>query len=314
MSVTLISHESDLDGIFSVAIALIKFPKANAFFLGYSTDSFFEIAKIINRHKRKDDITIISDLGFDDNFTELFEKTLNKSKNFSQIYWIDHHPWSDTAIKILDNYIHLGLDSSEKEKKCASEIMYETFLKENKIAETLSSLASSMDFFKKDQYVTPLSELIRYYNSFSNKNQMLYRLAKKASKGILWDVEMQSDYNYYSKLSSLAKEEAMKKMKIIKISKFNIAFVQSSQYIQNSLFSEEIFNLTKCDVIVFYDYDGKISIRRNTTEINCNDITANLQFGGGHKFAAGGMLEIIPKNINDVINEIEKAINKIEIK
>ena len=110
------------------------------------------------------------------------------------------------------------------------------------------------------------------------------------------------------------KGEAMKKMKIIKISKFNIAFVQSSQYIQNSLFSEEIFNLTKCDVIVFYDYDGKISIRRNTTEINCNDITANLQFGGGHKFAAGGMLEIIPKNINDVINEIEKAINKIEIK
>ena len=46
MRVTLFSHESDVDGIFSSAIGLIRYPQARTFFLDYSKESFM---KIINQ-------------------------------------------------------------------------------------------------------------------------------------------------------------------------------------------------------------------------------------------------------------------------
>jgi hypothetical protein len=46
MRVTLFSHESDVDGIFSSSIGLIRYPQARTFFLDYSKESFM---KIINQ-------------------------------------------------------------------------------------------------------------------------------------------------------------------------------------------------------------------------------------------------------------------------
>ena len=46
MRVILFSHESDVDGIFSTSIGLIRYPQARTFFLDYSKESFM---KIINQ-------------------------------------------------------------------------------------------------------------------------------------------------------------------------------------------------------------------------------------------------------------------------
>ena len=40
MKVTIFSHESDIDGVFSAAIGLIRYPQARTVFLGYGTENF----------------------------------------------------------------------------------------------------------------------------------------------------------------------------------------------------------------------------------------------------------------------------------
>jgi oligoribonuclease NrnB/cAMP/cGMP phosphodiesterase (DHH superfamily) len=97
-------------------------------------------------------------------------------------------------------------------------------------------------------------------------------------------------------------------MRIKQVKDIKVAFVQSSPFIQTSLFSEEVFQRTHADLAVFYSSEGKVSIRRNNERISCNDISANLQEGGGHKFAAGGIFRSNPTDVEAIIQELEMAI------
>ena len=144
-------------------------------------------------------IVIISDLGLsdDERVIDICNRTFAKTKASKwQVRWVDHHPWSKKALESLKPFIDIVLDESGK--KCAADLMYETFLRGNEIAATLARLAHAMDFFTNDQYLTPTSELIHYYRTFSDFYRRLTILAQKAAHGILWDVEMQEQYNKYA--------------------------------------------------------------------------------------------------------------------
>jgi len=108
-------------------------------------------------------------------------------------------------------------------------------------------------------------------------------------------------------------------------SRFKAAFIQSSPYIQNSLFAHEVFEKTDSDVVILYSSDNRESIRRNNNLISCRRIAQNLPEGGGHEFAAGARFksnpldrnEIIgarfksnPLDRNEIIGELEEAILK----
>jgi len=165
-----------------------------------------------------------------------------------------------------------------------------------------------MDYFKKDQYLTPVSELIRYYHNFTDSHDRLFDLAKKSSQGTLWDVDMQRDYKVYSKMRDSAKEQAFKTSRIKDVQDMKVAFVQSSPFIQNSLFSEEVFNKTGVDLVMFYSSDGRVSIRRNNNKVSCSDIASNLPCGGGHAFAAGGTFRSDPNDVESILSELEQAV------
>jgi oligoribonuclease NrnB/cAMP/cGMP phosphodiesterase (DHH superfamily) len=191
--------------------------------------------------------------------------------------------------------------------------MYERFLFENGYAKHLSKLAHTIDFFTKDRYITPLPEIIRYYLNFNDSYERLGKLAYKISKGILWDIELSEHYRIYESLRDSDKRQVLNDLKIKKIDDLNVVFVRSSPYIQTSLFSEEVFNLTNADVAIFYGKNGKISIRRNNDKIDCNEIALNLIDGGGHKFAAGGTIRSDPNKIEDIILEIEQTIHQVKL-
>jgi nanoRNase/pAp phosphatase (c-di-AMP/oligoRNAs hydrolase) len=167
-----------------------------------------------------------------------------------------------------------------------------------------------MDFFTKDQYLTPISELIRYYQTFPNFYERLSGLARKSAGGILWDVEMQGDYNDYSRLRDEAKAEVFATMQIRPAGRFKVAYVQSSPYLQSSLFSEEVFEKTGADLAMFYSVKGKVSIRRNNDAISCRAVAENLPEGGGHVYAAGATFKSDPADVPAVISELEAAVNK----
>jgi oligoribonuclease NrnB/cAMP/cGMP phosphodiesterase (DHH superfamily) len=313
MKVLLFSHESDVDGIFSASIGLIRYPQANPFFLDYTKESFMKIVDhiLLSKESPEKKLFIISDLGFNDNLLSLFKNSLidsNISRN--DVIWLDHHPWSKNTINEINPLVDLVLDESGN--KCASELMYEHFLLDNDYALNLAKFAHTTDFFIKDQYITPLPELIRYYLTFNDSHERLSNLALKISNGILWDIEMSKDYNKYELLRDDDKNKVLKELKIRKVDDLNVVFVRSTPYLQTSIFSEEIFNLTNADLAIFYGKNGKISIRRNTDKIECNAIAQKLKDGGGHKFAAGGTINTDPDNIDKIMSEIEQTIINIK--
>jgi len=310
----IISHESDVDGIFSASIALMRYPQGKPFFTSYGKENFLKISEILYNevvYSQGYGQVIISDLGLNDDLIELFEEIFTFLKsNLWSILWIDHHPWSDKAIEsaIKKGSVQLVLDKSEN--LCSSELMYEKFLKGNAIAEWLSKIAHSTDFFTKDQEIPPLPELIVFYKTFTDFYSRIAKLTNRISKGILWDTEMQKDYNQYVKLREQAKIETFNKIKLFETeNQLKVSLVPTSPYLQISLFSEEIFKKTNSDIAFFINKEGKVSIRRNNDIIHCNSIAKQLLEGGGHKFAAGGRLKSNPEDIDKVINELKIAIS-----
>ena len=316
MKVIIFSHESDLDGLYSATIGLMRYPQAMTVFLGYGIENFNKLGTFIHSATRYSSSSkevggkiIIADLGLNDELIETCRKIFSDaSSNAWKIMWVDHHPWSDQAIEAVRPFVEIVLDASGR--KCAAELMYETLLPGNIVAEKLASMAHTMDFFTNNQYLTPISELIRYYQTFPDFYYRLSDLASKSSKGILWDIEMQNDYNDYVRLREQAKEQVFASMQIREAGRFKVAYIQSSPYLQNSLFSQEVFSKTNTDLVMLYSTKGKVSIRRNNDAISCRSIAANLPEGGGHDYAAGATFKSDPSDTAAVISELQVAVTK----
>jgi oligoribonuclease NrnB/cAMP/cGMP phosphodiesterase (DHH superfamily) len=316
MKAIIFSHESDLDGLYSAAIGLLRYPQAITVFLGYGAENFNKLGNFIYSatHQYSSQCRcggggqiVIADLGLNDDLIEICRQAFSDSalKDW-KIMWVDHHPWSQQAIEAVKPFVQIVLDSSGK--KCAADLMYETLLPGNSLAAKLASMAHTMDFFTKDQYLTPISELIRYYQTFPDFYYKMSDLARKSSKGILWDADMQSEFNNYVRLREDAKAQAFASMQVRQTGRFKVAYLQSSPYLQSSLFSEEVFSKTNADLVMLYSTKGKVSIRRNNEVISCRDVAANLPEGGGHDYAAGATFKSNPSDTAAVILELEAAV------
>lgn len=312
MKVMIFSHESDLDGLYSAAIGLLRYPQAMTVFLGYGAENFQKLGNFIysaTHYSSERGLIIIADLGLNDDLIETCKQIFSDAvKDGWKIMWVDHHPWSQQAIDAVRPLVEIVLDASGN--KCAADLMHETLLPANALAGKLAGMAHTMDFFTKDQYLTPISELIRYYQTFPDFYDRLSGLARKSAKGTLWDVDMQSDYNDYVRLRDEAKEQVFATMQIRQAGRFKVAYVQSSPYLQSSLFSEEVFAKTNADLAMFYSVKGKVSIRRSNDSISCRDVAANLPEGGGHAYAAGATFKSDPTDVPAVISELEAAVIK----
>ena len=314
MKVIIFSHESDLDGLYSAAIGLMRYPQAMTVFLGYGAENFSKLGNFIYSAARDSPSQrgqiVIADLGLNDDLIETCRKIFSEAvlKGW-KIMWVDHHPWSQQAIEAVKPLVEVVLDASGR--KCAADLMYETLLPGNTLAAKLASMAHTMDFFTRDQYLTPISELIRYYQTFPDFYYRLSNLAEKSVRGILWDIDMQSDYNNYVHLRDEAKAQVFASLQIRQAGRFKVAYVQSSPYLQSSLFSEEVFANTNADLVMFYSTKGKVSIRRNNELVSCRNIAANLPEGGGHDYAAGATFKSNPSDTAAVILELQSAVAKV---
>ena len=312
MKVMIFSHESDLDGLYSAAIGLLRYPQAMTIFLGYGLENFQKLGNFIysaTHYSPERGLIVIADLGLNDDLIETCRQTFSQAVwNGWKIMWVDHHPWSQQAIDAVKPFVEIVLDASGN--KCAADLMYEKFVPGNALAARLAGMAHTMDFFTKDQYLTPISELIRYYQTFPNFYERLSELARKSASGILWDVEMQGEYNDYSRLRDEAKAQVFATMQTRPVGRFKVAYVQSSPYLQSSLFSEEVFEKTGADLAMFYSVKGKVSIRRSNDAISCRAVAENLPEGGGHAYAAGATFKSDPADTASVISELEAAVSK----
>lgn len=315
MKVLIFSHEADLDGVYSAAIGLLRYPQAMTVFLGYGAENFQKMGNFLysaTHFSKERGLVIIADLGLNDDTIETCREMFDDAaRNGWNLMWVDHHPWSQAALDMARQYCELVYDPSGK--KCAADLMAEKLLPGNELAASLASMAHTMDFFTKDQYLTPITELIKYYQTFPNFYERLSELARKSARGILWDVDMQDEYSKYSRLRDEAKAQALSSMQVRAVGgsiAIKVAFVPTSQYLQSSLFSEEVLAATGADLVMFYSSRGKVSIRRANDKISCRQVAANLPEGGGHDYAAGATFRSDPSDAAAVIAELESAVSR----
>ena len=304
------SHESDLDGIFSASIATIKFPEADISFYNYGRSNFEKMFNYIMLNIKKEESTgkiIISDLGI---YPDVEDLSISAIREFSQlgweVIWVDHHPWSKevkSSIAPLATVIH-----DEYGQRCASELMLEYIRIDSKVAKQLSIMAHAMDFMTGGVYTVPISELIQYYRNIPHSEKNLRDLARKASNGVLWDTEMQSAYGRYLTIYEKERQSAWKSLVMRKIAGLDVAFLCISNYIQNSLFSKEVFSKTGADLCLLYGTNGRVSIRRSNDKTSCRIIASFLVEGGGHDYAAGGKLKRITLDTDACVRELEKVV------
>ena len=290
----------------------MRYPQSKLVFSSYGKDNFLRISDLIYKEvvsTQGNGLVIFTDLGLNDESISIISDIFSfLMSNSWSILWIDHHPWSESALNLFNKNKAIQLVLDRGGNKCASELIYEHLLHGNNRAKQLASIAHTSDYLLKDQHIPPLPELIVYYRTLSNFYSKLAALAKRISDGVLWDTEMQADYNIYSNLRNEAKSKSLKMIKIQKLSGgLKMAVVPVSSYIQTSLFSEEIFQKTAADVAFFFNKEAKVSIRRNNTIIECNKIANELIEGGGHEYAAGAKMKSDPGQINKVLKELENA-------
>ena len=312
MKVLIFSHEADLDGLYSATIGLMRYPQAMTVFLGYGIENFQKIGNFVHsatHFSKERGLVIIADLGLNDDTIEACRQIFSEAMaNGWKLVWVDHHPWSQAALEMARQYCELVHDPSGN--KCAADLMAEKLLPGNELAARLASMAHTMDFFTKDQYLTPITELIKYYQTLPDFYERLSALARKSARGILWDIEMHGDYLKYSKMRDEARVQVMAAMQVRTVSGIKLAYVPTSPYLQSSLFSEEVFAATGADLAMFYSTKGKVSIRRSNEKVSCRRVAANLPEGGGHDYAAGATFRSNPGDPVAVMAELEAAVAK----
>ena len=312
VKVLIFSHEADLDGLYSATIGLMRYPQAMTVFLGYGIENFQKIGNFIHsatHFSKERGLVIIADLGLNDDTVEACRQIFTEATaNGWKLMWVDHHPWSQAALDMARQFCELAHDPSGT--KCAADLMAEKLLPGNELAARLASMAHTMDFFTKDQYLTPITELIKYYQTLPDFYERLSALARKSARGVLWDAEMHGDYLKYSKMRDEARVHVMAAMHVRPVSGIRVALVPTSPYLQSSLFSEEVFAATGADLAMFYSTKGKVSIRRSNEKVSCRRVAANLPEGGGHDYAAGATFRSNPGDPVAVMAELESAVAK----
>ena len=310
-----LTHEQDVDGLFSSAILKNAFPDTLVFLTNYGHKNMQRAATIIKfnvSRSRKNGTIVITDLGVDDTEDiKPIEDAAVDARNYGwDFVWLDHHVWSEEIKKRAESFASLIL--SKDEMKCTAELVYETFAKNRRTCQKIARFAHIVDFRLSEVHkLPPLPELISYYRSLTNPYPKLQSIVNKASKGVFWDDDLQEDFEHlYLPIRESTIFAAMKSLTICDIHNHKVAITESPRIISKSILSEKIF-LEKPEVslVILFAPDGKVSIRRKPgSDIKCDVIGRRLD-GGGHSYAAAGII----KNNNESlkIGQVSQAIEAI---
>lgn len=310
-----LTHEQDVDGLFSSAILKNAFPDTLVFLTNYGHKNMQRAATIIKfnvSRSRKNGTIVITDLGIDDTEDiKPIEDAAVDARNYGwDFVWLDHHVWSEEIKNRVQSFASLIL--SKDEMKCTAELVHETFAKNRRTCEKIAKFAHIVDFRLSEVHkLPPLPELISYYRSLTNPYPKLQSIVNKASKGIFWDDDLQEDFEHlYLPIRESAISSAIKSLTICDIHNHKVAITESPRILSKSILSEKIF-LEKPEVslVILFAPDGKVSIRRKPgSDIKCDVIGRRLD-GGGHSYAAAGII----KNNNESlkIGQVSQAIEAI---
>ncbi len=167
-----ITHTADFDGVGSAAIIVnyTKMPLDHIFFIGYTKEDIESAHRWISDIRPSGSTVIFTDISANDTLLPYIIRLLGEIRsNGNTIAWIDHHPWSDTAIKEIREYCDLII-CGENEKYCAAELTYQIMSYGGNSAEPIAKTAHLTDFNLRTEKNKGLLDKLACTITFINHN------------------------------------------------------------------------------------------------------------------------------------------------
>ena len=296
MAYICIAHKKDLDGLGSHAIMRRFASDAGEEIIHYFAD-YDDLAEIIVKLSRevKGESVVIADLGYNPKVLSA-RGALERLCEASQVIWIDHHDWQggEEILKLRLRFIH----STEL---CAAELVQREFMPDDEVSREIARLAHAHDFRESSELAWKLYDVI---SSGYDKLSFVEALAR----GEFWNEEFEEAYRQYQHAKQKGYAYIDEHTEVFNISGYTCAMALSKKYLSSTLASLYLQQRGTDFVVVVYP-DGKLSFRRNSSEVNLRKI-AQLFGGGGRDVAAGAKIEkeVTEENYKEVFREIVNRI------
>ncbi len=290
-NVFVMSHASDIDGVGSAALIKKKFnlPLSRLFFSDYSKESIGYVDSKLEDHYKEGITLYIADLGVNDSIVDSYLSILKKVKKYGgKIYWYDHHPWTELAIKKLTPLCESAI-IGENKKYCATEITFKELGFNDDFTKKFVNIVHHSDFNKKPKSNSEYRTIgfyalsITYYNTNDSKDYLtdkLRHIADVVSRGKLVDKSIKADAEHFNKINE---ERVQKMIKDLEI-RDDVA-IGFSKHIQSTYGCMAVIDAGKKKIGIYVNIDaGRGHIRSTGPSIT---ELARSMGGGGHPRASG---------------------------
>ena len=310
-----ITHEHDLDGIGSQAIIKRHLDLSSEtqqteiiYFFATYTDFVEKIQAILEVDKIPSQL-IISDIGFNDSFEELFRYFEIATKRGCKISWFDHHIVDDLVKERLRTLIHTYVNDPER---CAAEIVKDYFLPNDIISNTIAKFARDTDFRTQLFEIASNFQSIISFNRGAHNDHNKHRIVTLLSQG---DFENKWFGSQLEALKQWLEEEtsfALGHATIISLESFGDVVISWAKLGGGKITKvlRQKFPHAKAFIGIDSRHDEIII---HSDFLNCRDFAKEFE-GGGHKERAGFKYSHIFDNPNvlaqSFIGDIKKRISK----
>ena len=309
-----ISHDKDVDGLNSAAIVW-RYAKSRGLDFSVTLTDYGSFEPVFSSvASRRNTLIVVSDLGNDDTTLDTVVSSLNRAiAQGCKIVWLDHHQWSEKAIKAI-----LALPNKPVLKinhdYCAAEIVHKVLMPRDEISLELARIAHDTDFnIREIDGATALTDavsVIRFgaIDRREDVSDALYPvLSKLAESGLegVWndtskkfkDTLLQKRIDHYRKDKSKKMRKAIaghcdhvihdRLVRVVEIP----SGVTSTDFGTFAARPENLkidgTSLEVADLLFMLSQGGMLGIRRGRDTVLCNMVAKQFN-GGGHPFAAGG--------------------------
>ncbi|MFX0010290.1 MAG: DHH family phosphoesterase [Candidatus Hermodarchaeota archaeon] len=311
-----LTHEHDLDGLGSQAIIQRYFTlkaenqdgEINYFFADYT--NFVEKIKMILSAEPTPSQLIISDLGFNESFKEVFPLFKEAKSKGCAISWFDHHLVEPSIKEEIKNLIHIYLNDP---KRCAAEIVKEYYLKSDLVAFKIAEYARDTDFrIDKNKKALDIQSIIGF-NRGTQYDQNKHEIVRLLSRGDFDNPWFKEQLDVIDKWLEEETTNSLNHAIVLPLESFGDVVVSWARIgggkitrILNQNYSHAKafigIDTRNNDIIIYSDF------------INCRDFAREFD-GGGHKERAGFKYSPIFERTNilseSFIESIKESILKL---
>ncbi|MHA1391844.1 MAG: hypothetical protein ACTSQT_06340 [Promethearchaeota archaeon] len=252
---------------------------------------------------------IISDIGFNDSFEELFSYFETAITRGCKISWFDHHIVDDVIKERLRNLIDTYVNDPER---CAAEIVKDYFLPNDKVSITIAKFARDTDFRTQLFEVASNLQSIISFNRGAHNDRNKHRIVELLSQGDFenewFKSQLESLKQWLEEESSFALEQAIK----ISLESFGDVVISWAKLGGGKI--TKVVRQRFPHAKAFIGIDSRHNeIIIHSDFLNCREFAKEFE-GGGHKERAGFKYSRIFETPNvltqSFIEDIKKRIRK----